>query len=190
MIHTPRIQRAIRFSIRTHEGYQKQKRKGKDVPYITHPLTVGLVLARAGASEDVIIAGILHDTIEDSIDMKKVTRVMLAERFGEPVAALVDAVTEQDKSLPWAERKREALEHIAHFSHEEVLVKSADVIANCAEILEDQAKDGDQIFERFHRPKEDIVGNAQKVIAALIERWPESPLKEDLAYVSDLLTKI
>ncbi len=70
MIYTQKIQHAIRFAIKTHEGYQKQKRKGKDVPYITHPLTVGLILAKAGANEDVIIAGILHDTIEDSIEEK------------------------------------------------------------------------------------------------------------------------
>ncbi len=42
---------AIRFSIRTHEVFQKQKRKGKDIAYINHPLTVGVILARAGATE-------------------------------------------------------------------------------------------------------------------------------------------
>ena len=46
MLHTEKIAKAIRFSIRTHEVYQKQKRKGKDIPYITHPLIVGLILAR------------------------------------------------------------------------------------------------------------------------------------------------
>src|ERR1700676_883610 len=92
MIFTPTIRKAIVFSIKTHEVYQKQKRKGKDIAYITHPLTVGLILARANAGEDVIVAGILHDTIEDSIDKKKVTRGMLAERFSKNVADLVDSV--------------------------------------------------------------------------------------------------
>ena len=63
MILTPKIKKAIRFTTKTREVYQKQKRKGKDIPYITHPLAVGLILARACASEDVVIAGILHDTI-------------------------------------------------------------------------------------------------------------------------------
>src|SRR5258708_4719539 len=76
--YSPRVQKAVRFATKTHEVYQKQKRKGKDIPYITHPLTVGLILARAGASEDVVIAGILHDTIEDSPPAKKVTREMIA----------------------------------------------------------------------------------------------------------------
>ncbi len=66
MILTPKIRSAIRFAIKTHEVDQKQARKGKDIAYIGHPLTVGLILARAGANEDTIIAGILHDTIEDS----------------------------------------------------------------------------------------------------------------------------
>jgi (p)ppGpp synthase/HD superfamily hydrolase len=61
----------IRFSIKTHEVCQKQTRKGKDIPYITHPLIVGLILARAGAGEEVVIAGILHDTIEDSTPKKE-----------------------------------------------------------------------------------------------------------------------
>ncbi len=71
MILTHNIRRAIKFSIKTHEVYQKQKRKGKDVAFITHPLSVGLILSLAGADENEIIAGILHDTIEDSIPEKK-----------------------------------------------------------------------------------------------------------------------
>src|SRR3989344_4185993 len=121
---------AVNFAIETHELNQKQKRKGKDIPYITHPLTVGLILASAGASEDVIIAGILHDTVEDSSPEKSVSKEMIAERFGESVAALVMSVTEEDQSRPWEVRKNDALEHIAHFSHGSLLVKSADTISN------------------------------------------------------------
>jgi len=134
MIYTQKIQHAIRFTIKTHEGYQKQKRKGKDVPYITHPLTVGLILAKAGATEDVIIAGILHDTIEDSIEEKKVTKEMIVERFGENVYELVLSVTEQNKKLPWDERKAESIKHIETFSNDSVLLKSADTISNVTEI--------------------------------------------------------
>ncbi len=107
MIYTPKIKDAVRFSIKTHEIYQQQKRKGKskNIPYITHPLTVGLILARAGADEDVVAAGILHDTIEDSISEKKVTKEMLAERFGERVAGIVAHVSET-KGLSWEVRKQ------------------------------------------------------------------------------------
>ncbi len=177
---TPKIQEAIRFSIKTHEVYQKQKRKGKDIPYITHPLTVGLILARAGASENVVIAGILHDTIEDSTPEKKVTKEMIAERFGESIASLVLSVTETDKELTWEERKAEALEHIKSFSNDSILLKSADIIANTSELIEDYVKGGDEVFDRFNAPKERLLEQSLRTIRAIYEKWPESPLAPNL----------
>jgi (p)ppGpp synthase/HD superfamily hydrolase len=189
-LYTPRLSAAIRFSIKTHEVYQKQKRKGKDIPYITHPLIVGLILARAGCDEDVVIAGILHDTIEDSPDEKKVTKEMLAERFGERVAGLVDAVTEQDKSLSWEERKRVAFGHIAHFSHDELLVKSADIISNTTEIIDDVRKHGEETFSRFNASMERILGHTIAAIEAALARWPDNPLSHDLADRATALRRI
>lgn len=180
MIYSLRLQAAIRFAIKTHDVYQKQKRKGKDVAYITHPLTVGMILARAKASEDVVIAGVLHDTIKDSIPTKKITKAMLKQRFGSRVADLVDSVTEHDQQQPWAERKREALEHVAHFSHDSVLVKTADTLANVGDILDDFARDGDAIFKRFHASKEQTITNYLAVFNALLRRWPKSPLAGDI----------
>ena len=180
MIYTKKIQDAIRFSIKTHEVDQKQKRKGKDIPYITHPLTVGLILSRAGASENVVVAGILHDTIEDSIQEKKVTKEMLTEKFGVKVAELVLSVTEQNKELTWDERKTEALKHIGTFSHESLLLKSADVIANVSELASDHERDGNKVFERFNAPKEKILKANTNVIEAILRKWDGSPLSEDL----------
>lgn len=180
MIFTDKIQKAIRFSIKTHEVYQKQKRKGKDIPYITHPLIVGLILARADVSEDVVIAGILHDTIEDSIPEKKVTKAMLAERFGDTVAGIVDDVTEQDKDLPWQERKQEALEHIEKLQNDSLLVKSADLISNISEIIADHQVEGDIIFKRFNAPKEKIIAHYMRMVTAVVHKWPENPLINDL----------
>jgi len=184
MIYTQKIQHAIRFAIKTHEIYQKQKRKGKDVPYVTHPLTVGLILSRAGANEDVIIAGILHDTIEDSIEEKKVTKEMIIERFGEKVYDLVLSVTEQNKSLSWEERKFEALEHIKTFSNDSVLLKSADVISNASETITDYEKNGEDIFSKFNAPKDKILENYLRVINALLSQWSGNPLSEDLQSIA------
>lgn len=180
MIYTKKIKDAIKFSIKTHEIYQKQKRKGKDIAYITHPLTVGLILAHAGAHEDVIVAGILHDTVEDSTEEKKVTSVMLDERFGKNVTALVLSVTEQDKKLSWDERKQEALEHIAHFSHDALLVKSADIISNTSELVDDYNKDGEKVFERFAASKEKYLGHQLALMREIALRWPENPLVPNL----------
>ena len=190
MIYTKAIQRAIKFAAKTHNQYQQQTRKGKVIPYISHPLTVGIILTLAQASEDVVVAGILHDTIEDSIEEKKVTMEMLAERFGENVAQLVLGVTEQNKKLPWEVRKKEALDHIEHFSHEALLVKSADIISNTSELIDDYARYKDETFERFGAPKEKIIDNQLKVIDAIINRWSENPLVDDLTNLINDLQKI
>lgn len=187
MIYTQKIQHAIRFAIKTHEEYQKQKRKGKDVPYITHPLTVGLILAAAGTTEDIIIAGILHDTIEDSIEEKKVTKEMIVERFGENVYELVLSVTEQDKSLSWDERKAEAIEHIKNYSNASLLLKSADVISNISETLNDYEKEGEEIFKRFNAPKEKILESYIKSTEAILNKWSENPLVND---IKEILEKV
>lgn len=179
-----KIQKAIKFATKTHEIYQKQKRKGKDVAYIIHPLTVGIILAHAGANEDVICAGILHDTIEDSIEERKVNLKMIEDFFGENIAKLVLALTEEDKSLPWEERKRIAKEHIKDFSNDATLVKSADIIANTRELIEDYKKDGEEIFIRFNAPKEKIIKNYLETIEALIKKWPENPLIDELNLIS------
>lgn len=179
-VYSERVQKAVRFAVKTHEVYQQQKRKGKDIPYITHPLTVGLILARAGAEEDVVIAGILHDTIEDSAPEKRVSMEMIVERFGGNVGRLVGSVTEFDKDREWAERKREALAHIAGFSEESVLVKSADVLANVTELADDLERYGEQVLVHFNAPREKLLENAHAVVAALLARWPGNPLAGDL----------
>ena len=182
LIFSPNIFKAIKFAIKTHEIYQKQKRKGKDIPYIAHPLTVGLILARAGAPENIIIAGILHDTMEDGAIGHKVTRAMLDERFVLSVGNIVEGVTEPNKDLPWKVRKQEALERIKIMQGPTLWVKSADVISNVSELLDDYGHDGDVVFSRFNAPKKDIIANYILVINALIKRLEEF----DIPLISDL----
>jgi len=190
MIYTQKIQKAIKFAAKTHNHYQQQVRKGKVIPYISHPLTVGIILALAKAPEDVIVAGILHDTIEDSVKEKKVTAEMLSERFGQNVADLVLSVTEQNRSLSWDERKNEALSHIEHFSHDSIMVKSGDILSNTSELIDDYAREGDDCFVRFHAPKDKIIDHQLKAIAAIVECWKENPLTDDLMQVSKELKRI
>lgn len=190
MIYTSLIRNAINFSIKVHEVEQKQKRKGKDIPYLTHTFTVGLILARAGASEEVIAAGILHDTIEDSVPESKVSREMLAFQFGENVADLVASVTETQEGTTWDEAKKEAREHIKFFSNESLLVKSADILANTSEILDDYRAHGERVFDRFKAPKEKVLHNYVASIELIVSRWPENPLAEDLVKVQGRLALI
>jgi len=190
MVYTKKIHQAIRFATKTHDIYQKQIRKGKGSSYITHPLTVGIILTKAGVSEDVIVAGILHDTIEDSIAEKKVTVEMLTERFGANVAQLVLDVTETDKKMSWEDRKKEALQHIDNFSHDSLLVKSADIIANMTEMADDYAKYGEDFFNHFRMSKNKMIENQLITTRRIIDCWPENPLFEDLLNLIDILNKM
>lgn len=180
LLYTPLLHKAFHFSILVHEVEQKQKRKGKDVAYVTHPIQVGFLLAKAGASDEVIAAGFLHDTLEDSAEGDKVTKEELVTEFGQEVADLVDAVTEKNKSLPWDKRKSAALEEIKQFSNDALLVKSGDVLSNVSELLSDFYNDANKTFERFNAPKKKIIAHAQEVIATILEKWPENPLAADL----------
>jgi hypothetical protein len=184
MLERINLHKAIKFATKTHEVYQKQKRKGKDIAYITHPLTVGLILSQVKAKNEVVIAGILHDTIEDSAKEKSVSYEMIKERFDKKVADLVLSVTEKSKGKSWEERKEEALEEIKSFSKDSLLLKSADVIANLTELVDDYKKDGDKIFERFNAPKEKSLLHHLRVIQTIVTKWPENPLKYDLTYLA------
>lgn len=189
MNNLDRIQQAITLAIQTHEVNRQQKRKGKDIPYITHPLTVGLLLARTGADDDVICAGLLHDTIEDSKAEHKISVQDIKEQFGDTVAQMVADVTEQDKSLPWEERKRLAKEQIKDFSHDSLLVKSADIVANLKELIADYKLEGDQIFDRFNGPKDKFIKNQIETIEEILMQWPQNPLANDLKSVAEELGK-
>ena len=172
-VYSQQIQRAIRFSIEVHAG---QTRKGNDIPYITHPLSISLILSQAGASEDVIVAGILHDVVEDSDAELDDVR----NEFGDNVAELVKAVTEKDKSLSWESRKRTALAHIKDMSHDALLLKSVDVLHNLSELAHDVEEQGDGVFEKFNVPKEKKLAQQQNLVNALESVWSDSPLLPEI----------
>ncbi|MDO8512647.1 MAG: HD domain-containing protein [bacterium] len=167
------FQKAIRFATTAHTG---QARKGKPlVPYITHPLGVALILARVGASEDVITAGILHDTVEDSGG--KITLDDIALEFGEAVAELVGHVTEPDHdTLPWAERKEAARAHVLSMPKEALLLKSADFLHNISDLLIDLEEEGEDAWKCFSAPKEPMTEHLKKLAESLSKAWSENPL--------------
>jgi (p)ppGpp synthase/HD superfamily hydrolase len=168
------ILKAVHFATIAHAD---QTRKGKPhIPYVTHPLSVGILLAQSGAEEGVIIAGILHDTIEDT----DITYTQLEKVFGKEVAEMVNDVTEQDRTLPWVERKRQALDHVAHMRKGSLQVKSADVLHNMTDQLEDYKVLGDKLFERFNASKEQQLERYEKLIHALKKAEPALPLMPNL----------
>ncbi len=131
MNNTAKLLQAVRFAAVKHIS---QKRKGNDdAPYINHPLEVANLLANVGKVEDydVLIAALLHDTVEDT----ETTKEEISEMFGENVANMVSEVTD-DKSLPKAERKQKQIEHAPHLSFGAKHIKLGDKISNIRDVLE------------------------------------------------------
>ncbi len=141
------IEKAVIFAAKAHE---KQVRKGTDIPYITHPYMVGMYLQKAGCSDEVIAAGILHDVLEDT----ETTYEELAEEFGVRVANLVLAASEEDKSLPWEVRKQQSIDKLKHASMEEVQVIVADKLHNLRSIRTDLNRSGEEVWQRFSRGRQ------------------------------------
>lgn len=123
--------KAMVFSANRHRN---QRRKGADAsPYINHALEVADVLINVGKVEDltILIAAVLHDTIEDT----GTTPAELEALFGRRIRLLVEAVSD-DKNLPKAERKRLQIEHAPHLSAPAKLLKLADKICNVRDVTQ------------------------------------------------------
>ena len=181
------IGKAIAFATKVHKG---QTRKGKIIPYITHPKAVGQILASVTKDEEIIEAGILHDTIEDCQPYGSITKETIEWKFGPRVAKMVNDVTEQDKSLPWAERKQLALEHIENMDNDSLLVKSADVSHNLEDQIEDYKKEGDAMWKKFNAPKSAQLERYTKLITAIGKKWPQNPLLDELEADLDTIKRL
>ena len=137
---------AITFATHAHKG---QVRKGTELDYICHPLEVLQILTALGADLNLLIAGVLHDTVEET----SVTLPELEARFGQDVALLVGHHSE-DKSHTWQERKAQA---IASLPESDLRLKKlvlADKISNLRSIVADKRRIGEQIWDRFNAPRE------------------------------------
>lgn len=120
---------AIAFAAHKHRNQRRKDQAG--TPYINHPIALAHLLANeAGITDEgVLMAAILHDTIEDT----ETTGQELRDAFGPAVASIVMELSD-DKSLPRFERKRLQIEHAAHLSDAARLVKLADKICNLRDI--------------------------------------------------------
>ena len=142
---TPQISKAINLSGKLHDG---QGRKGDGLPYIIHPFAVALILMDYSEDEDVIVAGLLHDTVEDC----DYTEEQLIEDFGPRVADIVMGVTEQNKEDPWQKRKDDYLAHLKGASYEAKLICAADKIHNLQSMIAVYEKLGKEAEKEFNAP--------------------------------------
>lgn len=142
------LQKAIIFATLKH---QKQKRKGTDIPYIVHPMEVMQILTSLRCSETVILAGILHDTLEDT----NTTPDEIKREFGNNVLDIVKSESE-DKTKTWKERKYATIEHLKTVSEEAKQVCFADKLSNLLSMYRDKLAVGDALWKRFNASKQEI----------------------------------
>ncbi len=146
-----RFEEAFLFACKMHGG---QTKKGGDIPYISHLMAVAGLVLEAGGDEDLAIAALLHDVVEDCGGAPVL--VDLARRFGERVAHIVDGCTDAytDFKPPWRERKEQYLRRLSQADNDVRLVSTADKLHNGRSILLDYRQIGESLWQRFHGGRE------------------------------------
>src|SRR5690348_5817219 len=185
--YSDRINHALAFAAKHHD---RQVRKGTRLPYLTHPANVAIILTRYGRDDDTVVAGILHDVIEDCV-REHYTREMLEQRigdkFGLPVLDTVLAVTElsvddEEIELSSEERKDDYLERLASAGEAARWVCAADKLHNASSILADLKRtiDAATVWGRFHVGREGTMRWYRRVYERLRELGFTAPIMDEL----------
>jgi (p)ppGpp synthase/HD superfamily hydrolase len=166
-----RIVKAIEFATGAHRA---QFRKGTTIPYIVHPLDVLSILLKSGAGEDLVIAGVLHDVLEDTPRSKDEIR----KDFGNVVGSLVEGASEsealtkgvsnEEKKKTWKLRKSERITKVRTAGRELRLLICADKLANIRDLLEDQRSLGEGVWAKFNASKVEQSWYYHEIAAAMI----------------------
>ncbi|MCF0229152.1 MAG: HD domain-containing protein [Parasporobacterium sp.] len=148
-----KFNRAVKFAVDKHA---KACRKGKDTPFIVHPMEVAAIastmLTNVNEKEDILCAAVLHDTTEDAgVSLKKITK-----KFGAYVAELLDGDAEdkmrdRPSAETWKERKEASLEKAKGLDRTKKIIILADKLSNIRDISRDYAAIGDKVWDRFNQ---------------------------------------
>jgi (p)ppGpp synthase/HD superfamily hydrolase len=147
----PRLQRAFQYAAEKHAG---QTRKQTAVPYLSHLMAVASLALEAGGDEDMAIAALLHDVVEDCGGMPRLREIR--KQFGSRVAKIVEGCTDTfvQHKPEWRQRKEDYLRELKHADAETRLVSACDKLHNVRTILADYRMQGDSIWTRFNGRKE------------------------------------
>ena len=185
--YSERYELALRMAAIAHHD---QRRKTSDLPYITHPVHVSAILLRHGFPDDLAIAGLLHDVVEDQgIELSEIEA-----RFGFRVAELVAALSERKTDAegnrrPWEVRKEEMLAHVRQASPEVAAVKAADTLHNARCTAQDVRCQGPNVWRRFNRGPELQLDYYRRIVRAVRERLQNHPIVDELAHAVDDLAR-
>ena len=171
----PRFQRAFVFAAEKHAG---QTRKASTIPYIAHLMGVASLVLEFGGDEDMAIAALLHDVVEDcggAPMLKEIRR-----KFGIRVAKIVDGCTDSDvePKPPWRERKETYIRHLKSADADTRLVSAADKLNNVRSILSDYREVGEAVWERFHGGREGTFWYYRALLQEFLRSKPNRLMRE------------
>lgn len=141
------LDKALIFAAKAHDG---QYRKGADIPYFAHPVALAMILLDLNCDDELIIAALLHDVVEDT----KVTLADIKTTFGSKVADIVQAVSEPNRNAPWEVRKQHTINKLKEAPLPIKLLACADKLHNISAIVRDYNQLGENLWQRFNRGKE------------------------------------
>jgi (p)ppGpp synthase/HD superfamily hydrolase len=191
------INHALAFAAKHHD---RQVRKGTKLPYLTHPANVAVILTRYGSNNDTVVAGILHDVIEDSV-REGYTREMLEQRigdkFGASVVETVLAITfrrhdDDGVELSTEDRKADYLSRLSAASEEARWVCAADKVHTAASIVSDLRRtiDPETVWNRFSGGRATTARWYRQVYERLREVGFNAPIMGELDEISSALLKL
>ena len=189
-ILTDRFDRALLYATHVHGG---QVRKKTTIPYIAHLLAVAATVLEYGGSEDMAVAALLHDAVEDQGGEPRLADIR--NRFGDRVADIVRSCSDSfvntaagEQKENWRTRKLKYIEHLKSVDRETRLVALSDKVHNARSILRDLRKPeiGAAVWDRFDRSKEDTLWYYREVASALQKLLP-GQLADELMEMSSYL---
>ena len=191
------INHALAFAAKHHD---RQVRKGTKLPYLTHPANVAVILTRYGRDDNTVVAGVLHDVIEDCV-RDGYTREMLEQRigdkFGEDVLETVLGVTyrrhdDDGVELSGEDKKSDYLARLAVATESARWVCAADKIHNASTIISDVRRtvDADTVWSRFGGGKDATVRWYRRVFDRLKEVGFDAPIMSELEKVATDLEQL
>jgi (p)ppGpp synthase/HD superfamily hydrolase len=194
VLSNPLSERFNQALVYAHNLHREQPRKGQDVPYIGHLLGVASLVLEAGGDEEMAIAALLHDAVEDQGGAPRLTEIR--HLFGARVAHIVDGCTDShavdaDLKESWCLRK---LRYIAHVTHEAdpgvLLVSAADKVHNARAILNGHLEMGDKVFDKFETRKNGTLWYYRALAQAFRQAERERPAAAPTAGRNRLLREL
>ena len=175
-VASPRLIQAINTAAWAHRDHV---RKGTDIPYVSHVVGVMHLVSQVTDDEDVLVAALFHDILEDVPEEYSPQR--MAEEFGDRVVELVRGVTKDSTLSSWQDRSDAYLAHLREADDGSVLISAADKLHNLLSIHADLDQLGDELWGRFNSGKERQLWWYRSVADLVQERLPGNPLGEELA---------